>query len=582
MNQYRLGVDFRFLLRTNISYDEIWSYYKTDPGAIDQNQQFSPGSGFPNVDLGVSWNGPPCNPAFQPGGVVSANCNAFYSYSTHRQTRLNAPTEQVSFQSNFLPALQLSGKFVYTGSDLNVYNYEQAFTGLVSRSALANYSDFGPISGRHVTTYTDLGATWQVTHDFSLIDSFHYGNWHDPAQYVSTQCSLFSKSLIVLPNVFAPTATLPSTACPTPAGLPVGTPGHASGSAPDILVNTDSNFLKQQITSNLIEGQIQISPKAGAYFGYEYVHRVIADNFFNVQSAIYFPSTAARGNCALVAGVLPDGCTQNPDGSISYVTPSPSFGPPGVTNINSNNAVLGFWMKPTPKWNLNVDAEIGSADNTFTNSSPRNYQQVRGRLKYRATSWMNVNLYAMATDGQNPVVTVNGSQHNINAGFALSLTPSEKYSIQLGYNYNDIYSSLLICFTSSAALPGLPACPGVAGLVQEQSPYDSKINTGFIDLTWAPLKRLTFEVGANLSGVLGSELNVNPESPIATAPFGPLNSNWYQPYGSVAYRFAKHWTGRARWDYYDYHEDSNGSYQDLYAPRNFHANLITLSVRYSF
>ena len=126
MNQYRLGVDFRFLLRTNISYDEIWSYYKTDPGAIDQNQQFSPGSGFPNVDLGVSWNGPPCNPAFQPGGVVSANCNAFYSYSTHRQTRLNAPTEQVSFQSNFLPALQLSGKFVYTGSDLNVYNYEKA------------------------------------------------------------------------------------------------------------------------------------------------------------------------------------------------------------------------------------------------------------------------------------------------------------------------------------------------------------------------------------------------------------------------------------------------------------------------
>ena len=219
--------------------------------------------------------------------------------------------------------------------------------------------------------------------------------------------------------------------------------GSCVRSAPDILVNTDSNFLKQQITSNLIEGQIQISPKAGAYFGYEYVHRVIADNFFNVQSAIYFPSTAARGNCALVAGVLPDGCTENPDGSISYVTPSPSFGPPGVTNINSNNAVLGFWMSSTPKWNLNVDAEIGSADNTFTNSSPRNYQQVRGRLKYRATSWMNVNLYAMATDGQNPVVTVNGSQHNINAGFALSLTPSEKYSIQLGYNYNDIYSSLV-------------------------------------------------------------------------------------------------------------------------------------------
>ena len=69
LSQYRLGVDFRFLPHTNISYDQIWSYYKTDPGSIDQNQQFSVGTGFPPVDLGVSWNGPPCNPAFQPGGT---------------------------------------------------------------------------------------------------------------------------------------------------------------------------------------------------------------------------------------------------------------------------------------------------------------------------------------------------------------------------------------------------------------------------------------------------------------------------------------------------------------------------------
>jgi hypothetical protein len=32
--------------------------------------------------------------------------------------------------------------------------------------------------------------------------------------------------------------------------FPVGTPNYASASGPDILVNTDSNFLKQQITKN--------------------------------------------------------------------------------------------------------------------------------------------------------------------------------------------------------------------------------------------------------------------------------------------------------------------------------------------
>jgi hypothetical protein len=582
MTQYRLGVDFRFLPRTSISYDQIWSYYKTDPGAIDQNQQFNLGTGLPPVDLGVSWNGPPCSPAFQPGGTVTPTCNAFYNYDSHWRSRMNAPTEQISLQSNFIPSVQISGKFSYTGSDFNVYNYQQSFDGRVSRSNLSNYGESGPMQGRHVASYGDFGATWQITDDFSLVDSFHYGSWNEPAQYVSTQCSLFSSSLIVAPNVFVPTATLPSTSCTTPPGLPNGTPTHTTSSGPDVLVNLDSNFLKQQIISNLIEGQLQISPKAGAYFGYRYTHRVIADDFYNVQNAIYFPNNAARGNCALVGGILPDGCTQNADGSISYQTPDATFEPASATDINSNSAVLGLWVKPFQHLSINLDADFGSADNTFTRLSPRNYQEFRAKVQYRAAAWLNLSAYFRTTEGQNPVANVNGSQHNRNVGFSLSITPSEKLSAQLGYNYTNIASQLLICFTSSQAQPGLPACPGVSGLVQQFSPYRSAINTGFLDVLWTPVNGLSLEVGANLSGVSGSELNLNPLSPIATAPGGPLNSDWYQPYGSVAYHFAKHWTGRARWDYYGYHEDSNGSYQDLYAPRNFRGNLITLSMRFGF
>jgi len=582
MSQYRLGVDFRFLPKTNISYDQTWSYYKTDPGETDQNQQFSLGSAFPPVDLGVSWNGPPCTPAFRTGSIVNPACNAFYSYNSHWRSRINAPTEQISLQSDYIPSVQFSGKYSYTGSGFNLYDYQQAFAGRVSRTAQANYSESGPMQGRHVASYGDFGVTWQITHDFSLVDSFHYGSWNEPAQYVSTQCSLFSTSLIVPPTVFVPTATLPATSCTTPAGLPTGTPTHSASSGADILVNTDSNFLKQQLTSNLIEGQLQASSKFGAYFGYQFLHRVIADNFFNLQNAIYFPSLAERGNCALVSGALPGGCTLNADGSVSFVTPSPSFGPPGVTDINYNSAVLGLWFRPTPNLRINLDANLGSADNTFTPLGARNYQEFRARLQYRAAGWLNFSVYFRTMDGQNPVVNINGSQHNRNTGISVSLTPSEKFSAQLGYNYDDIYSQLLICFTSDFATPGLPACPGVTGLVQQSSPYTSNVNTGFLDVLWMPIRRLSLDLGANVSGASGNELNLNPLSPIALLPTGALNSVWYQPYGSVAYRFAKQWTGRARWDYYGYHEDSNGSYQDLFAPRNFRGNLITLSVRFAF
>jgi hypothetical protein len=581
MNQYRLGVDYRVLPKTTISYDQIWSYYKTDPGQIDNNQQFSVGAAFPPVDLGVSFNPAPCTPTFEPGGIVNPKCSAYSNYSNYQQTRFNAPTEQISLQSNFISSLQLSGKFSYTGGDMNNSKDQLGFVGLESRTALSDYTQGGPLLGRQVSSYGDFGATWQITSDFSLVDSFHYGNWRQPAQFTASECSFFSGSLILTPNLFTPAETPPIT-CAQPTNGVAGIPTHNASSGADVLLNVDANFLKQQSTSNLIEGQVHLSAKVGVYFGYRYEHRVIADNFFNLQNALYYPGDAERGNCALVAGVLPAGCTMNADGSVSYSTPSPSYSPPGITDINTNTAVFGLWAKPLKNLTLNLDAEIGSSDNTFTRLSPQNSQQVRAKAQYKPTAWLNLSAYFLTVDGQNNILAVNGSQYNRSTGAAVSFTPSEKFSAQLGYNYSNIYSSLFVCFTSTEALPGLSPCPGVTGLVEETSTYNSIVNTGFLDLLWMPVKRMTLEVGANLSGVSGSQLNLNPQSAIPTAPLGPLNSDWYQPYGSIGYRFAKHWTGRARWDYYGYHEDSNGSYQDLYAPRNFRANLITLSVRYGF
>lgn len=580
LSQYRFGVDFRFLPHTNISYDQIWSYYKTDPGATDQNQQFSVGAGFPLVDLGLPWNGPPCNPPFQPGGTASSNCNAFYSYFSHWRNRTDAPTEQISIQSHPTSSFQFTGKFSYTGGDMHVTDYTQAFSGFKSKSLLSNFTETGPMDGRRVSSYGDFGATWLITHDFSLMDEFHYGNWQQPAQFAGTDCNFFSSNLTTAPIFFNSTATLPATCTPPSNGV-AGTPISTSKSDPDILVNLDSNFLKEQTTSNLIEGLAQASPKLGAYFGYRYSHREIADNFFNTESAIYFPPVALRGNCALANGVLPAGCTQNADGSVSFQTPNPIFGPPGVTDINTNGAVLGLWWKPVQHLSINLDADLGSADNAFTPLSPRNYQEFRARMQYRAAQ-VNFSAYFQMRQGQNPAGDINGSQHNRNAGFSLSLTPSEKFSMQLGYNYNDIYSKLLVCFVSDFMQAGLPACPGVSGLFQQASPYSSKIHTGFVDFLWTPVHPLSLEVGANLSGVIGSELNVNPLSPTALGPAGPLNSNWYQPYASLSLHFAKQWTGRARWDYYGYREDLNGSFQDLFAPRNFRGNVITLSIRYAF
>ncbi len=479
--QYRLGVDFRFIPRTTISYDQIWNYYKDDPGTIDENQQFNPGSGFPLVDLGVSFNpagNAPCAGTFLPGSIVKPTCSAYYNYFDHSQTRVNSPTEKVTLQSTYFPSVDIAGMFSYTGGDMNVYNYQQNFVGLESRTFLSNFAESGPAQGRHVATFGDLAATWHVTHDISIVDSFHYGSWKEPAQFAASQCSYFSNSLVVPVNVFATTATPPVTCAPPASGVPNAVPLHSTSSGADASFNLDSTSLKQENLTNTIEARIQINPKVGTYFGYEYRHRVIADNFYNDFEAIYLPNTAARGSCALVAGVLPEGCTANADGSISYATPAPAFDGVGTTNIDENHALFGAWARPTQNFRVSVNADIMSANNTFTRISPLTYQELRFQANYKAASWMtiagNINLW----NAQNNVPNVNDLQHNRSFGFSVQLQPAERITVDLGYNYNNIYTQFLVCFTATGSAAGLPACPNVAGLVQQLAPYSNNVSTG--------------------------------------------------------------------------------------------------------
>lgn len=338
----------------------------------------------------------------------------------------------------------------------------------------------------------------------------------------------------------------------------------------------------------MIQARVNISPKAGAYFGYKYRSRIIADNFNNSLNSIYFPNNAARGNCALLApgpvtqANLPDGCILNPvDGSITYSAAS-TFAPPGVTDIRENHAIMGLWIRPSRNLRFSLDGDLMSANNTFTRISPLTSQEFHFQGTYKPAIWLSFNGNVSLWYGQNDVPTVESRQHNNNYGVSAQFQPTEKFSLDLGYNYSDIASQVLVCFTATGSEPGLLACPDVTGLVQQLSPYTSKVKTGFIDFSWMPVRKLTLHGGANLSAVNGTELNLTPLNPIATAVPGPLNSNWYQPFAGFDYRLAKHWTGRAMWDYYGYHERASTAYQDLLAQRNFQGNLIMLSVRYAF
>ena len=579
VNTYRFGIDFRVLPKTNISYDQIWNNYKGDTGSLDQNQLFSLANGA-LVDIGVSLNAganQPCANTFLATGFVNPACSAYFNSLRHGRTRTNNPTEQLSLQSSYFPKLDLSARISYTSGDMHVFNWFEDWAGRESRTNTRNQNNGGFVFGERVAATADFGATWQITNNLRFIDSFHYSNFHNPAEFDASTCSFFSPNLLTPANLFSPgVGTSLPVSCVSPADGTAGTPAHSASSGPDVSSVISSLFLKQNEKTNLAELQYEFSRRLGVRGGFRYRNRSINDKNFESATEVFFPSNANRGDCALVSGALPEGCTPNGDGSFTFVTPQPIELDTGETLIKEYAGVFGIWAKPVANWRISFDTELMSADNTFTRISPRQTQEYRLRTTYKPAPWVNLNGSITIWEGRNNVAEINNLQHNRIYGVSAAFQPRESFGLELGYDHNDVFSQILICYTSSAAPPGLDKCPG-STLVQQLSTYANTSHYGYFDVNWTPWKRLTTRFGANLTGNSGSVLIITPN-----APSGPLDSTYYQPFAGIDYRFNKSWTGKAYWGYYGYHEDSSGVPQDIFVPRNFQSNLVTLSVRYAF
>jgi hypothetical protein len=591
VNTYRLGVDYRFAPRSNISYDEIWNDYKGDTGATDQNQLFLLSNGTP-VDIGVSLNSAanqPCGNTFNgpPLGAVNPACSAFINYLTHGRVRTKTPTEQISLQSSYWRKVDITGRFTYTGGEANEFNYLESQFGRESRTSLINALTNGSVVGQRVAVTSDLGVTWHITDALSFLDSFHYSNFHNPSNFLYNNCSFFSTNLITVANVFTPVAPpspLPI-ACLPPTGSVAGNPAHVASSEPDLSIALNGGFLKQDEKTNLAELDYQFSSRLGTRVGFRYRHRAIDDNSFANVMEIFYPSNANRGDCALVAGMLPTGCTPfGTNGAFQFIG-TPALGAPfggGETQIDEYAGLFGFWAKPIRNWRISFDTELMSANNVFTRISPRQSQEYRVRSTYKPVSWANISGSIRIWEARDNVFQVNNLQHDRAYGVSAMFQPNEKFAVDVSYDYNNVFSQILICYPGAPPPPGsgINVCPNLPGLVEQLSVYHNDSHYGGIDVMWKPIRHLTAHLGGNFTGTSGSALLLNPNQSSAS-----LNSKWLSPTGGIDYAFTKNWMGKAYWNYYGYHEDPFGTPvvpQDIFAPRNFRGNTVTLSARYAF
>lgn len=518
-DSYRVGVDFRLLPKTTISYDQFVVHTKYATLWQDTNFNWMLPNGVP-ADLGISWNTPagsPCSAPFIPAPpTANPACSIYLAYNRSNPFTTTTPTEQLSIRSKLIPRVDFFGRVSYSSTSMSG-QFSDFFNGFYPDQLIRQFTTAGPLTGKRINVNADVGATIQLTKRLRLIDQFRFYNFRIPSLWNSVY------------------TTWTGTSALTPVGL-----------SPDSVDNTlFSRFLAENTKSNETRLAYDFTSHLGASFGYRY------------STTLYTHM-----------GLNNDLTTGDVDMDLD------------VVDVHANTGLLAIWFHDGDKLRANFDAELTSADNFLTHTSPLSSYLYRARVHYRPVRWMTLAATADVYQARNGVPQISYSRHNRNFGFVATAARNDRLAVELAYNFNDIASNAFICFQYlSPTLPpgtGLCAADTEGGSpFQLYQTYSSQDNYGSADVLVKPLKRLTTKLGYSIVSVNGSATIINP-----LQPYGSLKSNYHRPLVEVDYEFARGWTGIARWNYYEYLEKT--AFFGPTAPRSFHANLTTVGLRYAF
>lgn len=617
-NRFGFGVDIKVLPKTRISYDQYFDWFKYANTAVDTNfgYQLDDGiyNGLPPVDLGLvlerigATSSQPCFNPISNAGVtppaVSPTCQGYLSYARTNPAHYFYPTERISFQSNAISRLQIEGSFSYSGANVHTTFDESALTH-VTRTGETAFDFTGPGYNTRITTVADFGVTAQLTDHIRFHDTFLWWDFRIPQSFLQTETHLYGNVLTTNPTVFDPTV------CPAnPAACPIyaGATPTASPSGFDLATTAYMDYFSQNIKMNLAEILVDLNKRVGARIGFRYRGRDFYENFNSLANETYYPGmyqppyagapSAARGDCAAgnSFGAVPDPVT----GICTVAVPGSDE---ADATTNEFTLVAGAWVRPINAVKLTFDMENGSSDDAFIRVMPRRQQQYKLRADIRPARWMRFNATMNLASSQAHWADMDYSQHNRNAGFGLSLDRGEWLTLDASYNYNNFNSNdPNVCFYSYDPATNVPVAPANMPVVTLATPggaasgsvcdpsriirggvpamyigtfvFDETVHTGSFTVLLRPVKRVTTGFGYTLTSSVGVLPQFDPN-----APNGQNSINYHLPNVLLAVDVAPGWQLKGQWNYYDYNEKYPAL---LTIPRDFHANVYTLSARYSF
>ncbi len=531
MNSYRLGVDFRIAPRTVLSYDQFLDYYKgdTDYQLNPINQALLPTTPISSISLGLSIDTvnkepcavvPPANSLVVNGTLTNVSCSAYSSYARNQRIRTSTPTERIRLRSNYFRKLEVLGSFSYSSATSST-PLDESFAGLITRTNTLAFTGTGTAAANRISDVFDLEATLHLTQHLRLIEKFYFWAYRIPQNGNSNELDY---------SCAVPPCSLLSTALTTPT-TPGGTPTIAQSS------------FNQTWTRNQTELAWDFSKRAGTRIGYRYGDRDF--NHFND----YLP-----GDLDHFVGL-------------------------------EKSALFGLWARPIHALRFNFDLEHTNFNGVFVRISPRKEARYRFQTTYTPRAWATLGGSINILQQSNADAQTQYLSHNQNYGLTASLVPRERFGIDLAYNFNSVIQNALICFNDTpptgVILPFVVNannndCAGndTSNNLMANSSYTNHTHFGMASVRFKPAKRVSANVGYSITSVDGMVPQFN-----VLQPLGSLQYKYQQPVANLSVEIARRWAFNMGWNYYQYAEDS---FVGPTAPRYFHANLLTESLRYAF
>lgn len=530
-----------------------------------------------------------------PGGlpVINAACAVVTGYLRSQPTRILYPTEIFRFQSSSIKNLSINGDFRYTNANMHLPDYYDSYQGLSGTTRSQTYT--AKAKAHRAVIAADYGIVWQATKTFSLSDQLDYSSVHQPGATTFTSVTTQSTPATAGNETINYAGGLITT---------TGAPGSATLEGSGAVGTPLPAYFGQNFLTNNLTGTWDVSSRTTVSLTFRHETHTIAQG--------------SPHNVPLAVGATGD----------------------GTVTINQDGGIFNAALRPSANWTINGTIEALYADNALTPLGPRQSKHYRLHTMYKPKPWAMIsgafndlerrnntnNNQSAVLAGDDPYEgPLNHVDHSRVVSLGAVLSPNERYGFDFNYAYSDVYTATNICYDNGATstLPGTASmtssgganvCPGVyaRGSTTQLVDWhardfmDAPTQYGSMALAFSPVKIIHSNIGYRISSVNGNQFFND-----ARSVNGSLDSTYQSPFVNLAWVIHRGLIAKTEYNFFGYGEGGLSGSQycstststtsvvvpctslpyptgltessaGLTAPRNFHANNVTLKLHYEF